>query len=76
MKDTIIRIWEKWFGFKTGQVTNITSKEPTSQPSVTKKETRLPSPMLQKLEDYLFETYNFRFNVLTEQTEYAPKGQN
>lgn len=30
--------------------------------------------MLQKLEDYLFETYNFRFNVLTEQTEYAPKG--
>ena len=74
MKDTIIRIWEKWFGFKTEQVTNTTSKEPTSQPSVTKKETRLPSPMLQKLEDYLFETYNFRFNVLTEQTEYAPKG--
>lgn len=30
--------------------------------------------MLQKLEDYLFETYNFCFNVLTEQTEYAPKG--
>ena len=29
--------------------------------------------MLQQLEEYLTETYEFRFNVLTEQTEYRRK---
>ena len=33
------------------------------------------SGLLQTLEDYLFSVYDFRFNVLTEQTEYAPKAK-
>ena len=33
------------------------------------------SGFLQTLEDYLFSVYDFRFNVLTEQTEYAPKAK-
>ena len=61
MKEMIIRIWKKWFGPKTGQVKNTTKKEAA------------PSPMLQRLETYLSGKYDFRFNVLTEQTEYAPK---
>ena len=31
--------------------------------------------MLQRLEEYLFGVYDFRFNVLTEQTEYHRKGE-
>lgn len=33
------------------------------------------SGLLQTLEDYLFSVYDFRFNVLTEQTEYTPKSK-
>ena len=57
MKDMIIRIWKKWFGDKAGQVKNNAKKEPQ------------PSTMLQRLETYLSSKYDFRFNVLTEQTE-------
>jgi predicted P-loop ATPase len=31
--------------------------------------------LLESLETYLFSHYDFRFNVLTEQTEYSPKNQ-
>ena len=63
MKEMIIRIWKKWFGHKAGQVKNTVKKEPQ------------PSTMLQRLETYLSSKYDFRFNVLTEQTEYAPKAE-
>ena len=33
------------------------------------------SGLLQTLEDYLFSVYDFRFNLLTEQTEYASKAK-
>lgn len=61
MKEIIIKIWKKWFGQRAGQVKNTTKKEIH------------PSTMLQRLETYLSDKYDFRFNVLTEQTEYAPK---
>jgi predicted P-loop ATPase len=63
MKEMIIRIWKKWFEDKAGQVKNTVKKEPQ------------PSTMLQRLETYLSSKYDFRFNVLTEQTEYAPKAE-
>ena len=61
MKEIIIKIWKKWFGQRSGQVKNTSKKEIH------------PSTMLQRLETYLSDKYDFRFNVLTEQTEYAPK---
>ena len=61
MKEMILRIWKKWFGKKAEQVVNLKQKQ--------------VSPMLEKLEKYLFKEYDFRFNVLTEQTEYRKKGE-
>lgn len=61
MKEIIIKIWKKWFGQRAEQVKNTSKKEIH------------PSTMLQRLETYLSDKYDFRFNVLTEQTEYAPK---
>ena len=61
MKEIIIKIWKKWFGQRAGQVKNTSKKEIH------------PSTMLQRLETYLSDKYDFRFNMLTEQTEYAPK---
>ena len=63
MKEIIIKIWKKWFGQRAGQVKNTSKKEIH------------PSTMLQRLETYLSDKYDFRFNVLTEQTEYAPKNE-
>ena len=40
-------------------------------PVKTEEKERKPS-LLKDLETFLFSKYNFRFNVLTEQTEYAP----
>ena len=75
MKEMIIKFWKKWFGKGTaGQVANpISNEAETVAPKVEK--TSVPSPMLERLEAYLFARYDFRFNVLTEQTEYSPKGQ-
>ena len=39
------------------------------------KEGNKKSGLLQSLEDYLFSVYDFRFNVLMEQTEYRKKGE-
>ena len=59
MKEMILKIWKKWFGKKAEQVVNVKEKQ--------------VSPMLEKLENCLFGKYDFRFNVLTEQTEYRKK---
>lgn len=73
MKEMIIRFWKKWFGKETtGQVANPVSNE--AQAVVLKAEkTSAPLPMLERLEAYLFARYDFRFNLLTEQSEYTPK---
>ena len=76
MKEMILKFWKKWFGRETaGQVVNALGKETEAvTPKAEKNST--PSPMLERLEAYLFAHYDFRFNVLTEQSEYAPKGYN
>ena len=43
-------------------------------PVKTEEKGRKPS-LLKDLETFLFDKYHFRFNVLTEQTEYAPKDE-
>ena len=75
MKEMIIRIWKKWFGKETaGQVMNPVCQEAEAVTPKAEKPSA-PSPMLERLEAYLFDRYDFRFNVLTEQSEYAPKGK-
>ena len=74
MKEIILKFWKKWFGKEVaGQVMNPVCYEAEAIASKTEK-TSTPSPMLERLETYLFTHYDFRFNVLTEQAEYAPKG--
>lgn len=75
MKEMILKLWKKWFGKKTaGQVMNPVCHE--TEAVAPKAEKAAPhSPMLERLEAYLFAHYDFRFNVLTEQSEYAPKGK-
>lgn len=57
----IMKIWRKWFA-KKGVST------------VVKNSTEKRNSLLDNLESLLFARYDFRFNVLTEQTEYAMKG--
>ena len=68
MKEMILKIWKNWFGEKAEQVVNLENVK-TKIPFTIKKQKSV-SPMLEKLENYLFKEYDFRFNVLTEQTEY------
>lgn len=65
MKDIIVKIWRKWFGKTTVSTTKETVKE--VQASSTRKTS---SNMLEQLEEFLLDRYEFRFNLLTEQTEY------
>ena len=74
MKDMILRFWKKWFGEKAEQVVNNASEGVVASSSV-KKENSEPSTVLQRLEKFLMSKYDFRFNVLTEQTEYRRKGE-
>ena len=73
MKKMIIRLWKKWFGREAGQVTNVAS-EATATTGSTREKATNALPMLERLEAYLFAHYHFRFNLLTEQAEYCPKG--
>jgi len=73
MKEMILKIWKKWFGKKTEQVVNVESVK-AEIPFPIEKQKPVTS-MLEKLENYLFKEYDFRFNVLTEQTEYRKKGE-
>ena len=67
-------IWKKWFG-KKGVETSLNETMDVSVKTREKAETTFKnSSLLDNLEACLFDRYDFRFNVLTEQTEYAPKG--
>jgi len=71
MKKMILKFWKKWFGMEsTGQVMNNQTEDATTE----SEKSSFPIPMLERLETCLFARYDFRFNVLTEQTEYVPKG--
>ena len=71
----ILKIWKKWFGRKAEQVVNSENVQMGVSVPKAKEKQRAVTPMLEKLEAYLFKVYDFRFNVLTEQTEFRPKGE-
>ena len=64
-------LWKKWFGEKDVLVVK---NESVETPVKTDTKTR-KSSLLDDLEACMFGKYDFRFNVLTEQTEYSLKGK-
>ena len=70
MMKKVIDYLQKWFGKKSGQVVEISMEEALVKSEKTPKK----SSLLEDLEGYLFSRYDFRFNVLAEQTEFSEKG--
>ena len=74
MFEKMKEIWKKWFG-KKGVETSLNETMDVSAKTKEKTQTTFKnSSLLDNLEACLFDRFDFRFNVLTEQTEYAPKG--
>lgn len=74
MFEKMKEIWKKWFG-KKGVETSLNETMDVSAKTKEKTETTFKnSSLFENLEACLFDRFDFRFNVLTEQTEYAPKG--
>ena len=74
MLEKMKEIWKRWFGKKNVETI---INEPKEKPVKTKEAMDArpqKSSLLDDLETCLFARYDFRFNVLTEHTEYAPKG--
>ena len=71
MMKKVMELWKKWFGKIDVSVVENVAKEISIK---TEKNVR-KSSLLEDLEIYLFKVYDFRFNVLTEQTEYRKKGE-
>ena len=67
----MMEIWRNWFGKSSVSVV-----ENAVQEAMEEKEKKSPKhALLENLEAFLFARYDFRFNVLTEQTEYRQKGE-
>lgn len=64
--------WRRWFGKKNEPVSECLLA--TTVSDATEGNKTLPT-MLQRLEMFLFDRYDFRFNVLVEQAEYRKKGE-
>ena len=71
MMKKLMKILKKWFGKRNVEVSEKQTIETPMKAEVKTKKNSL----LESLETYLFSHYDFRFNVLTEQTEYSPKNQ-
>ena len=70
MKKNMMDLLKKWFERK-----NVTMTANETKETQVKKETKSQkSSLLEDLESYLFDNYDFRFNVLIEQTEFRKKG--
>ena len=69
MMKKLMEILKKWFAKRNVEVSE---KQPVETPMKAEVKTKKNS-LLESLENYLFSHYDFRFNVLTEQTEYSPK---
>ena len=71
MIEKMMEILKKWFK-KSSVATpeNVSVETPETMEVKNKKHS-----LLDTLQEYLFTNYDFRFNVLTEQAEYAPKGK-
>ena len=66
----MMEILMKWFKKSSGAtIENVPVETPVTMGVKNKK-----SSLLDALEEYFFAHYEFRFNLLTEQTEYSPKG--
>ena len=77
MKEMILKIWQKWFGEKEvlKQESQASCDLHTPSHSREGKQNKVSRTMLEDLEVCLFSNYVFRFNVLTEQTEFCKKGE-
>lgn len=79
MMKRMMNLLKKWFGKKEAAVVLDAPSECVSHTSESSQEEKLvnlrKSSLLDDLEAYLFGKYEFRFNVLTEQTEFRPKGK-
>ena len=71
MLEKIVEICRKWFGKKHVSVVENVEVETTVKTEAKNRKRTL----LDDLEVFLFARYDFRFNVLTEQTEYRRKGE-
>ena len=71
MLEKIVEICRKWFGTKHVSVVENVEVETTVKAEAKNRKRTL----LDNLEGFLFARYDFRFNVLTEQTEYRRKGE-
>ena len=71
MMKKLMEILKRWFGKRNVEVSEKQTVETPMKAEVKTKKNSL----LESLETYLFSHYDFRFNVLTEQTEYSPKNQ-
>ena len=71
MVKKLIDYLQKWFGKKSDSVVEVPVVEASVKPEKTPKK----STLLEDLEGYLFSRYDFRFNVLAEQTEFREKGE-
>ena len=71
MMKKLMEILKKWFGKKNVEASEKQTVETPMKAEVKNKKNSL----LESLENYLFSHYDFRFNVLTEQTEYSLKNQ-
>ena len=77
MKEMILKIWQKWFGEKEVLKQEFQASCDLHTPSHSRegKQNKVSRTMLEDLEVCLFSNYAFRFNVLTEQTEFCKKGE-
>ena len=74
MLEKMKEIWRRWFGCEPVEtVVNELMDVPMVEEAKVESKPKKTS-LLDDLEACLFDRYDFRFNVLTEQTEYAPKG--
>lgn len=65
----MMQIFKKWFKKESvSPIENAWIETPAKNETKPRK-----SSLMEDLEIYLFKQYDFRFNVLTEQTEYTPK---
>ena len=71
MMKKVMKLWKKWFGKRDVSVVEDVVKEV----SIKTEQNARKSSLLEDLEIYLLKVYDFRFNVLTEQTEYRKKGE-
>lgn len=66
----MMNLLKEWFGKRSVEPVKNESVETPEKKEVKNKKLSL----LDTLEEHLFGIYDFRFNLLTEQAEYAPKG--